>query len=162
MNTDRPYQPDLANVAKGAFRKANPERYGKVQGRPEAVSQLRTIDMRAGQMRARMRQHFVRYQEAWVAKEAIRVWQKRAALTAKHPPPFNYMRESLTARSIMQEARRNVRARMTGRLTRLNRIETQMQNAVVRSQQFRDRDMTLAQRPGSSPARTRRYKRKQQ
>jgi len=143
MSADNPYRPDLKEKAKRAFAKANPERYGKVQSRPEATAALRTLDHRSAHIKKSMRQHFRKFQEVWVAREAINIWQKRSALKANHPAPFNYFHRSLAADVIMKQARRNVQVRMSKRLSRVNKIKTRMENNVVRNQNFADRDKEL-------------------
>lgn len=139
---------NLAGKAKHAFEKANPVRYGKVQKDPEAAAALRTIDNRVDHIKRRMHAHFKRSQNVWITREAIDVWRKRSALTAKHPSPFNFMRENLTSRSIMQEAKRRVAVRMTKRLSKVNEMQTRMQNAAVKTRQYQkqDKELSLARR----------------
>lgn len=143
MDKEKKLHAHLANKAKKAFEKANPSRYGKAQRAPEAVASLRTIETRADHIKKKMRSHFKRSQHVWIAREAIEVWRKRAALKAKHPAPFNIMSESLTSQSIMREAKRRVQARMTVRLSKVNGVQTRMQNAVLKNRQFRERDRNL-------------------
>ena len=144
MSADNPYRPDLKGKAKQAFSRANPERYGKVQKRPEAISALRTIDHRAVHIKNAMRAHFKKFQEVWIAREAIKVWQKRSALKAKHPSPLNYFHRGLAPDSIMKRARHNVRARMAKRLSGVNQVKTRMENNIVRTQKYAERDRNLS------------------
>lgn len=138
------YRPDLRGRQQAAFRRANPDAFGRANGNPGAVEQLGMIERRAAMVREHVRAHFKKYQEGWVAKEAIAIWQKRAGFTNDHPAPEGAPGKYV-AQSIMMEARRNVRARVVQRLTRVNVVKTRMENAVVRNRQH--------QAPGASPDR---------
>ena len=136
-----PYRPDLKGRQQLAFRRANPDAFGRVQGNSNAVEQLGLIERRAAMVRERVLAHFKKYQESWVAREAIAIWQKRAGFTHEHPAPDGAPGKYV-AQSIMMEARKNVRARVGQRLTRVNMVKTRMENAVVRNQQQRLRQST--------------------
>ncbi len=145
MSGDTPFRPDLKNKAKNSFQRTTLEIYRKAQGLPDAIAALRNISVRTDSTKNRLRQHFKRHEETWVAREAIKVWKKRAAPRLNMPAPINIMSNKLATDQIMKQARLNVRRRMAGRLTRINQVKTRMENSVVRSQKFaRDnRDLRL-------------------
>lgn len=139
-----PHRPDLKGRQQAAFRRANPDAFGRVDGNRNAVEQLGLIDRRTAMIRERVRAHFQKYQESWVAREAIAIWQKRAGFTNEHPVPDGAPGKYV-AQSIMMEARKNVRARVGQRLTRVSMVKTRMENAVVRNRQ------QMRQQPERSP-----------
>ena len=161
MSDDPNFRPELKNKARQAFSRANPERYGKVVGNPDATSSLRTLEHRSTDLKQRMRSHFKKYQEVWVAREAIKVWQDRAALRAKHPSPIHMMSNRLASDEIMKQARLNVRRRMARRLSNVNQIKTRMENSVVRTQSFaqQNRELSLGRSFPQPPKPTQRLKR---
>lgn len=145
------YRPDLRGRQQAAFRRANPDAFGRAGGNPGAVEQIGMIERRAAQVRERVRAHFKKYQESWVAKEAIAIWQKRAGFANEHPAPASAPGRYV-AQSIMMEARRNVRARVVQRLTRVNVVKTRMENAVVRNRQSQSRQAAPENKAEPLPA----------
>lgn len=141
-----PYRPDLKGRSKQAFRKGNPEIYGRAARDIGAVEQIGLIERRAAAIKERARTHFQTYQETWVAREAIEIWRRRARLHLDHPAPSGTPGEYV-AQSIMGQARRNVMARATRRLTAINTIKTRMENAVVRNRQQPSRKYAGGEEP---------------
>ncbi len=130
--TDARYRPDLKGASRARFREANPDAIGRVGGDVPAIRQIAAIDRRVVDVKDRMRKHLTRFEESWVAREAVSLWQKRAVLAAKHPTPQGPSGSaSLSADELMSEARRNVRARGTRRMSAINRIGGTMKNAVT-------------------------------
>ncbi len=136
MFTDSDFRPDLKNKAKQSFTKTTPDAFRRAQNQGDATAMLRSIEVRANDLKSRMRKHFTRHQETWVAREAIKVWQKRSAPQQKFPNPRNILNNSLAAEQLMKQARINVRRRMAQRLSRINQTKTRMENSVVRSEKF--------------------------
>jgi len=136
MSADQPFRPDLKNKAKQSFTKTTPDAFRRLQNQGDATAMLRNIDVRANDLKSRMRKHFKRQQETWVAREAIKVWQKRSAPRQKLPTPRNIISNSLAPEQIMKQARINVRRRMAQRLSGVNQTKTRMENTVVRSEKF--------------------------
>lgn len=116
------------------FTTATPSYVARAQGDPSAMRQLRAIDDRGNGVKEKLKKHFSKYEETWVVKEAVSLWKQRAGL---YEPAVGLPRiaKEYAAQAVMTEARRNVRARMTKRLTNVNGIKTRMGNAVVRNLQ---------------------------
>lgn len=127
-----PFRPDLKGSQAAAFRIANPKPFGRAQGNVKAVEQMAAIERRAEKIKERVRAHFLRHKETWVAKEAISLWLKRAVPAHDHPRPVNGAPVDVSG-AYLNQARRNVVARMSRRLSDLNATKTRLQNAVVRS-----------------------------
>jgi len=115
---------------RAAFEGQTPARYKLAAGNPVILAQLAAIDTRAEFAKTRARAHFWRYEETWVVREALSLWNKRPAASMQELPA---MAREYAQASIMTEARRNVRARMTNRLTKINSISTRMTNSVLRN-----------------------------
>jgi hypothetical protein len=145
-----PYRPDLKGRQRAAFHRANPASFGRAQGDAAAVRQLGQIQARSSAIKDRARAHYRRFEESWVAREAISLWQKRAGFTDEHPAPEGAPGKYV-AHSIMTQARRNVRARLVQRLTRVNAVKTRMENAVVRNRPRQTQDLQT-ERPEPLPA----------
>lgn len=145
-----PFRPDLKGRQKQAFQEASPQVFAKVGRDPGAVEQLGLIERRAAALKEKVRAHHRKYEESWVAKEAIQLWQKRSGLTADHPAPTS-VPGAYVAQSIMGQARRNVTARATRRLIAINEIKTRMENAVVRTRHQRSRKQDAVPGPDQKP-----------
>lgn len=122
-------------LGKAAFDRQTPERYRLAGNDPSMLAQLSTIDNRSGTLKEKARKHFAKYEETWVVKEAIGLLDQRLGNNTMPNLPASAKR--LTRDSMMQEARRNVHARMTNRLTKINGISTRMTNSVIRNAQKR-------------------------
>ena len=132
---DAQFRQDLKDGARIPFRQSNPDGFGRAQGDPAMVKKLAAIEQRAGRIKNRVRAHCSHFQDNWTAREAITLWQKRAALVAKHPAPANAPKAELEPGKIMADARRRVISRATNRLSKVNAIKTRMANAVLRTHQ---------------------------
>lgn len=119
-------------VVTTSFTATTPKSFSLANGDPAAITQLRAIEDRSARVKARARAHFGKYEETWVVKESVAIWKKRAGL-AEVTPALPTLAKEYTAQSVMTEARRNVRARMTQRLTSINSIRTRMSNSVIRN-----------------------------
>lgn len=132
---DDDLRPELKHTARTALRQANPDSFGRTGGNPEVVQHVAGIERRASEIKERLRAHSRRFEENWTTREAVGLWQKRVHEAARHPKPEGAERPELEPEALMRDARRNVRARATRRLSNLNAIKTGMQNAVIRTQQ---------------------------
>lgn len=118
---------------RAVFRDSNPPAYGKAQLLPEMTRQLAAIDRRTAAVKERFRAHSRRFQEVWVAAEAARLLNQRAALALKIKAPAALAAREMAPRELMVQARRNVMARITRRLSDINRAGEKMRNTVIRT-----------------------------
>jgi len=123
----------IKGTARAALRAANPDRFAHAQGKPDTAGRLAAIERRAQAVSDRLRAHLERFEESWTAREAIRLWRRRAVLAARHPAPAGARQPALEPTALMRDARRQVRARATRRLSSVSAIKTGMQNAVLRT-----------------------------
>lgn len=128
------------------FREANPAPFGRTEGNPDSVRRLGVIETRAAGLKERMRDHIAQHETNWVAREAVRLWSKQAVPKLIHPAPRGVSPEDFWEQ-VFRQARRNVRARATRRLTALNAIKTRMQNAVIRTAPQQQAPPELALKP---------------
>lgn len=126
-------KPTVAPAPTASFGLANPPAMARAQGRPHMVRQLEAVDQRVANVKSRMRQHCERFQETWVAREAVRLWKERAELALKHKAPAQAAVRILSPDDLLSLARRNVRARIGQRLSTINRIGERMRNTVTRT-----------------------------
>lgn len=128
----------MAQRTKGSlgaeFAAATPASVKAVGGDPAALNQLAAIERRAASVKERFRAHYQKYQEVWVAKEAVKIWRLRGGLSSG-PVPASAHGKEITANGVMADARRNVHARAIGRISNVNSIKTRLSNAVVRNAQ---------------------------
>jgi hypothetical protein len=140
-------------TSRATFEGTTPRAFRLAQGNPEALTQLKIIDDRTSRTKDRARKHFGKYEETWVVREAADLWKRRAGLSAD-VSALPAMAKEYTALGLMTEARRNVRARMTLRLTKINSVGTRMSNAVVRNLQTLTQSQTRGLTPdGGGPKR---------
>lgn len=134
-----------------AFRQANPDAFGKVTRDPSAVRQLAMIVTRTAFARERFTAHFRKNEEAWVAKEAIKLWTNNL-LQAPTPSltPKSAAEKDLTVNIYLRQARANVRGRAVRRIAAINRIGTKLQNAIVNN--ARDPYLTQKFRQAANPS----------
>lgn len=97
-----------------------------------AISTLSALEKRSSEIKERALLHYKNFEHRWVAKEAIRIWQRQLSQSATHPAPKGAT-SSVNADAIMRMASRNVLARTHQRLARINSIKTRMGNAIVRN-----------------------------
>jgi hypothetical protein len=90
------------------------------------------IERRSDVLKERARAHHKKFEDRWVAKEAIRIWQRHLKESAAHPSPRGVNR-ALMPEGILKAASHNVQARTNRRLALINTIKTRMGNAVVRN-----------------------------
>ncbi len=133
--TDDPTLP-VANPT-ASFRRATPEAFVKAQGDPDTLSRLGAVETRAEGIKQRFYEHFERHEDAWVAAEALKLAANRSYPTLQHPAPRGFgpvpARGSDVAELMMTRARQNVHARAIKRLTSINSVKTNLQNALVRN-----------------------------
>lgn len=123
--------------ASAAFRRANPDVFGKAQGDLDTTRRLGAIELRAEAIKQRFYDHFERHQDLWIATEALKLAADRTYPTLNHPAPKGFgptpSRSSDLAELMMTKARQNVHARAIGRVMAINTIKTSLQNALVRN-----------------------------
>lgn len=122
------------SVISGHFSEGTPTSIGRARGNIGALTQISAIEARTHQVKERARGHFNKYVETWVSKEAMTIWQRRAGLS-KETVPQGELAKQFIVNGVMSEARRNVHARMTVRLSKINGIRTRMSNTVIRNMQ---------------------------
>jgi hypothetical protein len=137
---------------RATFQGQTPDRYRLAGNNPAVLAQLAAIDSRAADVNLKARSHFWKYEETWVVREAIGLWRSRSGLPS-HMDSLPTAAREYTQASLMTEARRNVRARMTNRLTKINGIRTRMTNAVIRNLQHQSPQLNPTMTPGKSPTR---------
>ena len=120
--------------SRSAFTGATPKSVRLANGDPSTLSQINAIETRTNQVKRKVRNHFGKYVETWVVAEAVKLWTQRAGLS-KETAPREELAKQVTKTGIMAEARRNVHARLTNRLTKVNFIKTRLSNAAVRNMQ---------------------------
>ena len=143
-----------------AFRAANPEVFAKAQGDIETIQRLGAVETRAESIKQRFYGHFERHEDAWVAAEALRLAAKRSFPTLQHPAPKMFGVQSQrgpdVAELMMTKARQNVHARAIRRLTAINSIKANLQNALIRNPPRLSRDQ--GQPPANDPQQTTKLK----
>lgn len=113
MTGDR--KPRIVTQAREAFSKSELRSQRKSETRLESV-------------RKSLKAHCARHKPVWIARESMRLIQKRLRPGFAHPAPFG-ARQSTDLPAITRQARGNVEARITRRLSRLNTIaRTRQQN----------------------------------
>jgi hypothetical protein len=120
-----------------AFNGTTPDAVRRADADPATLEQLAAIHRRTEAVKDKVRAHYDKHVEVWVAKEAYKLWQRRAEHAAVGPLPdqkSNFGRE-VSANAHMSEARRLVQSRATARLSKVNRISKGLSNAVVRNVQ---------------------------
>ena len=93
-------------------------------GAKEAFSTFKRRAQRDGEsrlesVRKALKAHCDRHKPVWIANESVRLLEKRLKFSLAHPAPIG-ARQSIDLPAIMQQAQRNVEARITCRLSRLN------------------------------------------
>ena len=123
--------------ASAEFKAANPDVFGKAQGDLDTTRRLGVIETRAEAIKQRFYQHFERHEDGWVAAEALRLAAKRSYPTLQHPAPKMFGVQSQRgpdiAELMMTKARQNVHARAIRRLTAINSVKANLQNALIRN-----------------------------
>jgi hypothetical protein len=132
--SDVPHRPDLKGTLRRALEDRNPAIFARVQHDADAITRIAQIENRAHRIKQEVRTHYEANRESWVAKEAIKLWKSHALRTADLPAPPGVIKK-IAPEALMRQARANVQARVLGRLQRVNRIKTQMGNAIVRNAQ---------------------------
>lgn len=112
------------------FREVNPDQFGRADGNMDTVRRLAAIETRAAAIKQRLRAHVARNEKLWIANEAGALLKERAAPPANAPVKIS---GAEAAKSLTLVAQRNVRARVTRRMTALNTTKARMSNAVIRS-----------------------------
>lgn len=106
--------------------------YTRAGRNPSTISALAAIEGRAERVNRRAVEHYKKFEDRWVAKEAIRLWQRRLEAQGRHPLPPDEVRK-VSAEEIAKVASRNVIARTNARLSKINAAKVRMTNALVRN-----------------------------
>ena len=128
--SDRQAKPPGA--ARTAFDAATPKAFTRAGRNGAAISALGGIERRAERIKARAVAHYKKFEDRWVAKESIRVWQRQLKSQAGAAAPSGEI-PSANVEAIARLAARNVKARTNRRLTKINAMKVRMSNALVRS-----------------------------
>jgi hypothetical protein len=119
------------------FRSANPEVFAKAQGDLDTTRRLGVVELRAEAIKQRFYEHFEKHQDAWTAAEAIRLMNSRSFPTLQHPAPRVFGAQQPRGLHISElmatKARQNVHARAIQRVTNINAIKSNLQNALIRN-----------------------------
>jgi len=97
-----------------------------------SLKALAHLEMRGGLIKEKALTHYKKFEDRWVAKEAMRIIKRHLSQAAPHPAPKG-VTQSIDENAIMLMASRNVLARTHQRLARINSIKTRMGNAIVRN-----------------------------
>jgi hypothetical protein len=126
--TTFPGAPDASR----SFKEASPEAFSKVGHDPSATRQLAMIEARTAALKERFSAHFRKYEEVWVAREAIKLALKGMAVPpSPAPEPTFAPQKSPTVNGYMTQARANVRGRAIRRVTLINHVRAKLRNAIV-------------------------------
>jgi len=104
----------------------------KVAGSVPATLMVTKIQEKGDRIKERAKQHHKNFEDRWVSKEIIRLWQRHLEVSAKHPVPKG-VTPKVTAENFHNTASHNVTARTNRRLGLINAITTRMSNAVARN-----------------------------
>lgn len=115
-----PHQDRSIPIARLPFRQANKpvSSSAKVPDRSAAHKLDRPQRLHAIQERARA--HCARHKPLWVGRETVRLMNQRIKAQLSHPAPRGVAKQMSAPQSIARQARQNVEARITKRLSRLN------------------------------------------
>lgn len=102
------------------------------RGSVPATVMIAKLEERGSALRERAILLHKKFEDRWVAKEAIRIWQGHLARTAKLPVPKD-VDPSVMPQSVMRMASYNIQARTNRRLTKIDAITTRMGNSVIRN-----------------------------
>lgn len=124
---------------------------------PAATSAIASIERRADAIKARALEQAKAFQDRWVAREMLRLYQAHRAQAEQHPGPPGAQRE-LAPEVVARMASRNVQARTTMRLSKINAIKTRMGNAVARNLEQPKLSPEFNQTAATAPRRSLRVK----
>ncbi|WP_414468082.1 hypothetical protein [Methylobacterium currus] len=93
---------------------------------------LTGIERRATAARQRALDLHRAFEDRWTAKEAIRLWQRHLQRAGQLDAPKGAVR-TVDEKEVLKIAARNVQARTSRRLEKIESIKTRMANAVVRN-----------------------------
>lgn len=139
------------------FAKTTPAAFTRANGDVRLIKTLARIGERADTLREKVIAHAAKFEDRWVAKEAMRVWEKQLQLQKQHPGPAA-SEPGVSKNEIMRIAQRNIAARTNQRLTLVNTIRTRMENAVIRNRT--DRNLTPVFEQAAAPAPHQRQRRR--
>lgn len=123
----------LKNHSKRAFDRANPKIWKKVQGDLVKVEQIRGIQKRVEKLHENLKEHCEKQKSNWIAKEVVKLYQKREKLTLEHPAP-NWIVN--THHSFLKEARYKVHGRINARVKNLSETEYRMVGRVAQGPEY--------------------------
>ncbi len=133
-----------AGSAKQGFRQANPEQFGRANDL-DTIRRLAAVEVRAADIKERLRGHVARHEKLWITNEAGRLLEKRAAASVAAPPVKNSAQQVLA--NVTQEAQRNVQVRFIHRMLAVNAAKARMQNTIIRSTVLQPRKPAQENRP---------------
>lgn len=146
---------EKATPLSNAFGRTTPAAFARADGDVRLIRTLARIEQRSEAVRKKVIAHAGKFEDRWVAKEAMRVWEKQLQLQKQHPGPVG-SEPGISKNEIMRIAQRNVAARTNQRLTRVNAIRTRMENAVIRNRT--DRNLTPTFSQAAAPVQTNKHR----
>lgn len=124
--------PTVAQPIKKSFSFTTSAAHRRAAGNPTALKALSGIERRAAKLRQKALDLHAAFEDRWTAREAIRLWKRHLDRAGQHPAPGN-AKPTVSPDEVMKIAARNIQARTTRRLARIDDIKTRMANSVVRN-----------------------------
>lgn len=148
-----------ATGASAAFSRTTPPAVQRAAGAPTTLQALSRLEQRTSAIKERAVAHYKNFEDRWVAKEAIRIFQRHLAKEGGHPAPKGVDR-TVMPESVMKMASQNVQARTHQRLARINAIKARMGNSIARNLAPTSARIAFNQAaPGEQPVRKQTQKR---
>lgn len=107
-------------IARLSFNHANQPFVSPARRLDRAATRQMDRPKRLDAVRAKLRNHCQRHKPVWIGRETVRLTNQRIKARFDHPAPRGAARQSLPLQNIARQARQNVEARITKRLSRLN------------------------------------------
>ena len=132
MTTDYSFRPDLKELARRDFLKAQRMEQALT---PKAIMRARmesAVSQRTGTVRRKLQQHLEKHKGAWVAREEKKLQRTNAlrqslSRSGGPKPPFGVAySQRANAEAVSQRARSNVERRCESRLRKVDQIERRM------------------------------------
>lgn len=120
------------NALSSTFARSTPPAVQRAAHAPTSLKALSRLEERSAAIKERAFAHYKKFEDRWVAKEAIRIWQRHLAQPGLYPAPKSVDR-TVAPEGLSKMASRNVLTRTHQRLARINSIKTRMGNAIVRN-----------------------------
>lgn len=132
------------------FAKLTPRAFERADGDVRLIKTLARIEQRAEALRNKVIAHAAKFEDRWVAKEAMRIWERQLQQQRQHPGPAA-SEPGVSKNEIMRIAQRNIAARTNRRLSLVNAIRTRMENAVIRNRATQNLTPTFREAVTASP-----------